>query len=184
MGADKQSITFWRWHRITKIITTWGYRFVAPSSSWRRIRQKFDPARCFVISRSPNPSKYVKICQNMSIFVFWRYMQNDRFVICHFSSFTLAVWERVVCSGGAWFAETAARAWARFSACTVAIKSSSLPSGHCHYHSQLQACTGEQMWIIFLSSFPCRIDSDVIVFSIIQKTKDPWCYVHLNLSPI
>ena len=104
MGADKQSITFWRWNRTIKIITAWGYRFVAPSSSSRRIRQKFDPARCFVISRSPNPSKYVKICQNMSIFVFWRYMQNDRFVICHCSSFTLAVWERVVCSGGAWFA--------------------------------------------------------------------------------
>ena len=36
------------------------------------------------------------------------------------------------------------------------------------------------MRIIFLSSFPCRIDSDVIVFGIIQKTKDFRCYVSHN----
>ena len=49
------------------------------------------------------------------------------------------------------WARNDARAWTRFSARTVAIKSSSLPSPHCQYHSPLKDRTRKQMSMIVLA---------------------------------
>ena len=127
-----------------------------------------------------NMSKLVKICQ----FSFFR--GADKTTDLSYDTFRLL---RCLFGSGMYFRvvldlrKKLPGPGCRFSARTVAIKSSSLPFRHCQYQLPLKACAREQMWIVFRSNFPCMIDSDVIVFGIIQKTKDPWCYVPLNLSP-
>ena len=52
----------------------------------------FDLARSFVISRPTNPSKYVKICQNMSKYVNFRFLEvHAKRQICHMSLFVFCV---------------------------------------------------------------------------------------------